>query len=868
VKQLCEKKRINLLILGVAIILAGCDTGTSGGDGEGVLGQVAGVVYDSIKGEPVKGVSVSLAGYKYDSNGTDKGLYTAETDDSGAYLFKDVPAKNYTVTYQHSGYRFVTRKLTVDPMTYVNQDPFKEIEILEVLKDREKADYTYRQNMRIELVGMSPLTTSVTGRLNLVKVNYDAFTTKPVPSSGEAADQPKLRLWFVEQDPYRIGTPAVGSEAVREDPVLGISGDKQEDTFIYGPFETEANGQFTVPNLPSGVSFKIVFADFTTEDGFFFGGSTAKFYNSTFSELEPIDPEKPGAVDLGNLYLFTTGIGLYVAGTEAGSNEEPLDPRWAKKAAETDPDKPVEIRIYFNEPVDPGSFVVGFATDSSYPNSNDAMWGDSSRGEPFNVRWEASDPEGKKQNTVAVLTPAQGLNGQVTPSLPYSLNGNRPVGNIVIDNISGKDGLQPVIMGLSIPVYTKESIKLAGIDLNPNPADLPSQDSRVMLTNSKAIKLTFSKPVGSAQFRFVNPNDDSDAQIPQYSIKPAKPTEVFVWTDYLMAALDPKDLIYGVVSNTDLADTIGIDPALGVLDDKYRLTAIKNEKAGSLELVGTNLPAKPASETIVNDGARFPVASPITLNFRGVLPISNLRADVALYEVDTESHNFKKLSLKPADGVKFGTDAAKGITTLTISPALALHKDKTHYLHLDIFQDGSRILSTDDKSFGQKYNNYLFQWVDKPDGLQIPGGNGEMSYITFRAVQDLGPVSGENTFTTEDLWANTLVVGNLSIGLDSFELVNGTAYYIQYNGIVPDDVAVTIKPVTGTSVNAAVAATAKKAGDSLVTFTVNYTGTGGSGSVSSGFDLTITGTGMYGIDNSNNSDGKSYTYTGLTVKKP
>jgi len=295
------------------------------------------------------------------------------------------------------------------------------------------------------------------------------------------------------------------------------------------------------------------------------------------------------------------------------------------------------------------------------------------------------------------------------------------------------------------------------------------------------------------------------------------------------------------------------------LNDECRLTAIKNEKAGSLELVGTNLPAKPASGTIVNDGARFPVASPITLNFRGVLPISNLRADVALYEVDSELDNFKKLSLKPADGVKFGTDTVKGITTLTISPALALHKDKVHYLHLDIFQDGFRILSTDDESFGQKYNNYLFQWVYKPSGLQIPGG-GVMSYITFRAVQDLGPVSGDNTFTTYEIWDNTFAKGDdTAIFLDGFQLESGKAYYIQYNGIIPNDVAVTIKGAAG--LTAAVATTAKKAGDSLVTFTVNYTGSGGSGSTAGPFDLVISGAGMYG-------DTNSHTYTSLSVKKP
>ncbi|MDR2482149.1 MAG: carboxypeptidase-like regulatory domain-containing protein, partial [Treponema sp.] len=106
------QKKTALGITGLSLLFillaAGCEQATSSDPesrGEGVLGQLYGVVVDSVTGQPLEGVEIALR----DSS------FKALTDAKGAYLIKDVPpGLDYVLTYTKAGedgkllYRFHT----------------------------------------------------------------------------------------------------------------------------------------------------------------------------------------------------------------------------------------------------------------------------------------------------------------------------------------------------------------------------------------------------------------------------------------------------------------------------------------------------------------------------------------------------------------------------------------------------------------------------------------------------------------------------------------------------------------------------------------------------------------------------------------
>ena len=68
------------LVVAAALLFAGCPSPVSDSepDGDGVLGQVAGVVYDNVTATPIAGAVVTIPGYDAVTTGAD-----------GSYLIKD-----------------------------------------------------------------------------------------------------------------------------------------------------------------------------------------------------------------------------------------------------------------------------------------------------------------------------------------------------------------------------------------------------------------------------------------------------------------------------------------------------------------------------------------------------------------------------------------------------------------------------------------------------------------------------------------------------------------------------------------------------------------------------------------------------------
>jgi len=303
-----------LAVVSMLFVLSACENPSGGGSSSrGVLGQVTGVLYDTVTFKPVEGVTVKA------------GSKTVKTDKNGYFLLKDVGVGTETIAFNKDGYRFTTRTITVDANLYKTTDPFmdvdaleKQLEVLQEYYAKTKypeyggeggssylaaavdptwtyqdgvwingdgasvtvknengtfkvqeisLEYTYKVNIPLHTIGVVPLNGAITGIVNLVKAQYPA--TNLIWEDLITPINTGIDLWFVDEtaNVKDIGAQLdvlayTGAGSNIPTGLTGAAG-------VYGPFKTIAGGKFQATGLPAGVPLKVIFNGFTKDTYFY-----------------------------------------------------------------------------------------------------------------------------------------------------------------------------------------------------------------------------------------------------------------------------------------------------------------------------------------------------------------------------------------------------------------------------------------------------------------------------------------------------------------------------------------------------------------------------------------------------------------------
>ncbi|MDR2193734.1 MAG: Ig-like domain-containing protein [Treponema sp.] len=620
------------LMLGIFV---SCDdsSGDSGGAANaasrGVLGQVAGVVYDGVTAKPLTGVEVRITGYA-----------SVKTSGSGEFLIRDVKPGTHEIIFKKDGYVYAHKSVTVDKDQYKNDDPFAEYEVLRtefalfnewiskpnlpgfsgvsgtnenwtysdgvyfnangegvtyneaektfVFSDK-KLDYTYRTHVPVGLFKMVPLTGKLKAKINLVFTAYNATPlTTPVDKVESIKDGVPV---------YLKTTNAAGNNGINET--------------IYGPFMT-ANGGVEAEKLPANTTFMLALSDGFTQpynnvDYYF---NDAAFYISNglgTLQAATFATDLADTVDVGTLYLFTFGDVAYALSSNVANAATPL---------------PVtqSITITFSKPIDTDNFI---ASIKNITNTTAAL----SSGTELSLKaaWNAT------KDTVT-LTPNVLFIDYSALKLPYSIDETAKVGDL---SISGKALDGSTIFTGALPVYTEGMVKLVAVEAVSASAS-PARAAYVV-EKGGTIKMSFNKLVTvlpSASFMIAN--------TPAYYKIDGK--NIYVWNDAIVSG--GVSLSYpDIYSGADTSDK----SASGTISNIY------SKEMRKLVLIGTNLYRSIPINAADNS---FPITGDIELTFGSAIP-SGTTAEVALYNGGTLIATSTTLS-----GNKITIDPSNNLTPL------------------------------------------------------------------------------------------------------------------------------------------------------------------------------------------------------------
>ena len=681
------------ILLAAGLLTAGCEQATDPDPvprGEGVLGQLYGVVVDSVTGEPLEGVDVTVAL-------RDPPL-SAVTDAKGAYLIKDVPpGTNHTLIYTKAGgavkYRFHTvENVTVDPEQYKKDDPFAEYDVLKgqlpalLLSEAVataggtvnlsftngvwvtengagiqvadgvvtgvKLNYTYRFGQGLSVVRLAPLTGGIKGTIKLFKAVADMDALKSVKVQ-DAVPAASTEFWLKEEELNSKNT--------------------------YGPFTTDATGLIDAKDLPVGTAMTLTTNGFFTSDGYFYKGLSLPyiFDGSAFTAIAAdfFTPPQKGQAQLPPMYLFAEPDYALVTAFTAGTSAVPLAARNG------------EITLEFTKAIDPATFKADLVYDNG-PSSGP------SGTVPLLATWITA--------TKVTLKGGQ-VSGGFIAGFPYSGNGSQPVGRL---DISGKATDGSIIFAENggdatkgLPVFTEEGLK-AELDLAPT--DIPP--SRIAISG-EAVKLTFNKAVdpNNASFKWGSNNAD-------YKFADDKKS-VFIWTDRLSTTGSGSTLFWVVCAAGDPRD---------VANSNTSETFTKAPVNQPLTLESTNIYNGRADRGPISSTteANFPVNGNITLTFTRAIP-TTAKVRAALKKSSVPSTFSDSLTLQ---------SIAFSGKTVTIDPFVDLEANGTYYLRLEI-TDGMETLF-DDNSLST-YSGMVIVGSSpsiqfgtfKPEDLQLAGTN-------------------------------------------------------------------------------------------------------------------------------------------------
>jgi len=347
--------------------LPGQLTSTGTGDktvgGKGVLGQVSGVVYNSVTAQPIDGVTVEM------------GTYKTTTDKNGNYLFRDVGPGEYTISYVKDGFQFRTKEVTVDPTAYKTDDPFAEyqalreqFEALDAWAATQKVIPDYAAIGSATSIGGNTINWTYNGGLTVdgnnasITINndlgqfeiknglnfayskaYPIYITSLAPLTGAIKVQVKLfNTPYNETFKNNGATPVPVAEGTEfwftsSNVTIGQIGTSLEtvNTVRYGPGKANKNGEFLITGLPAGVSLTFLTNGFVQKINnvdYYFSAKTANTsiyaYNngsnlvavstlgnptgSFFTAQNSVDNRVQNYTNAGTVYLFPEGTYLNI----------------------------------------------------------------------------------------------------------------------------------------------------------------------------------------------------------------------------------------------------------------------------------------------------------------------------------------------------------------------------------------------------------------------------------------------------------------------------------------------------------------------------------------------------------------------------
>jgi hypothetical protein len=868
-------------------VLAGCDTPSGSSEGRGVLGQVTGVLYDTVTLKPISDAEVQIAGSK------------VKTNANGYFLVKNVGVGEAAVSFRKDGYKFTTRTVFVDPNQYTEDDPFKEADALtkqlDTLKaawekqqfpgyydeqetaadnktpafgqyntwtyteggvyvngdgvsvtiaddkfeiEKVKLDYTYNYNLPLHVIGVTPLNGAAKGNVKLVKATYPATSViwdKVVPIDAD------IDLWFLDGDPSEIlgiefdeNTLANRDGDDHPDPTVQAIGSMDSNAALYGPFKTNKDGSFEVTGLPAETPLTLVFNGFLKEGFWYPVGSTVyKWDVTTFKTTKVANPKAPPlstespiiAKSFPNNAKGFTNIGdLYIF--SEGSFAVITDAKAGKADAPlalTD-----SIEITFSEPIDRQDFTAQLTTVAA--NAKSA---------PANIDLTVSEWKNDDKTIVLIPDPL-GAVGSKLLKLPYSVDETQRVGYVTIGGSSKAKSGSAIYNSTSVNVYTKEGLKLTKVEIVAG-----SSASRALIKPDEIIKLTFNFDITKGSTFMWSDTATYGGTQSDWEFVAGSEKEVYVFTTLLnhvsptstpnnaatTGAL-PRYLSFFAIAKDDPEDR-----ASRVIDQYAKPTQLEQQ----LTLKTTNLYTGKKAEDTYQDtlGAgkgTFAIGTTgqtgnIVLTFNTAFPAGNL-VEVRLVK-DTAPSAFPAA----VNSISLTYPSAGSGTTLTITPNTRLEYETTYYLDLKVkTKEGYFIFNEGGYDNYAAYDDVI---LAAENGNVSPGpayytiafqtvNNPETEYIT---LLDDSQGAGTSKQVTGISGINIVTAGGTTIAT---ALKLETEYYIQldttYATLVLDEDSITSGSYT---------LTLRRVADDVLGFKIETSGTAPTSPAS----VTFTGTG-------------------------
>jgi hypothetical protein len=693
--------------LTVAVLaFMGCSNPTSDDDSSsGVLGQVAGVVYDAVTGLPVDKASVTIAGR------------TVTTNKNGSYFIKDVIPGAYTLTVtKGDGYSaYSLDNIIVDAEQYKKDDPFLEYHnLVTQIAEFEnwitalhaegkypdypasaalpggstwtyqdgiyvnddgsasvtvtqgegdtafpkfdvaynKLDYTYEYGLTTNIVKLVPLTGGFVGKIDVVFEVYE----QTLEVTETAPIKEGVEIYFVDT----VDISQTGVDVNRK----------------YGPFKTGADGSFTATKLPANTAFIIEINPFAQAKGtdgpeYYFDVTTA-YKTSDWSSGEEIDLTSDtfttsvgnkeiagktktdpvtieGYTDLGKFIIFTVGNVAYVTESNVPNAHAPFAISGST---------PGKIELTFNKPILVGSFKATLDIESNAAHTTTTE--------------QLLLPEWSEDKLSVTLTAGDKLNDYTNISFPYSTSAGDPAATLVIDG-HAEDG-SAIYTEFGIDIYTEEIVKPVSIEYLA-PAAAPARAA--FAQTGGAIKITFSKDLDPD---YLGTKFEIDSQEVYYKFDSTDAKVVYVYTDVEASAAD---VDYTVAASADdyKTDTLVGDLEVGIPQNL---------------LVSTNLytgrdlvPQDPSDTTAI-----FPVGASITFTFAGSFP-SGAKPVVVLRRSGVTDPIAASAEI-PADA----------LNKVIVTPAL-LVRDVIHTLSLKVLDSNDRTIYSNPITAGQQGSVFI-----------------------------------------------------------------------------------------------------------------------------------------------------------------
>jgi hypothetical protein len=612
-----------LALLGFSMAFMSCEDsvsssvqGTEGGTG--VLGQFTGVVYDTVLGTPIQGVTVVI---------NDERQTT--TNSYGTYRFTDVPVGTYPISFKKDGYQFVSgNSIMVDAKEYINDDPFLQAEALrsqlaalnewaasnipgyepgtstgswtynggtwtygDGIKTIQGVEikniglnYTYSKAYNLGLQGLVPLSGSIKGAIKLLAVpETDA---QKVPVTAAVAMPSGINFWLTTEQVI--------------------------PSTKYGPFTTAANGAFSVTGVPVGVALKLETNGFTSGNYYYAADAELYFYNydsNVFSKMS--DPNADGSTADSKLVSQSGKIKLNADGSEA------LDTNGKIQFDTT----PTDVGTLYLFTAGDFALVIPSGTDTGTPSAPKAVTGTATVKFSKAIKAAGFTATLKWTDNAAGVVPANNsipllatfdttktiatLKADVVPTglnkkeFPYSKDSGLPVGYIVLEGYA-EDGAKiyniPTTLDDSegLPLYTTEGIKLVDLQVSQASTSRPGRAVEIPTAypNNSSVKLTFSKPVNSVKVMWTEQSTPPTGGVtpagvgPDYRFYDSTNKIIEVFADVLSGQ---KYLWYSVASAADTSDTTYNTVAEPFSKQRYGLTlkatnlyAIANNERGGI----------------------------------------------------------------------------------------------------------------------------------------------------------------------------------------------------------------------------------------------------------------------------------------------